>query len=70
MVEALCSTLKGREFETPMWSLNYSNLTNNLAVLGPGVYSVSNRNKYMNQKEMFLGSKEQPARKTDNLTAI
>jgi hypothetical protein len=39
------------------------------AVLGPGVYSVSNRNEYQKQTN-FLGSIGRPARKADNLTAI
>jgi hypothetical protein len=34
---------------------------------GSGVYSASNRNKY---QKAFLWSRERPARKADNLTAI
>jgi hypothetical protein len=35
--------------------------------MAQGIYSASNRHKYY---EMFLGSRELPARKADNLTAI
>jgi hypothetical protein len=40
------------------------------AALGPGVYSVSNRNEYQKQKLMFLGSRARPMRKAHKLTAI
>jgi hypothetical protein len=39
------------------------------AVLGPIIYSASNRNEYQKQKN-FLGSKARPVRSADNLTAI
>jgi hypothetical protein len=38
------------------------------AALGPGVYSVSNSKEYQKQEKMFLGSRERPVPKTDNLT--
>jgi hypothetical protein len=38
--------------------------------LDPGVYSVSNINQYKKKMGMFLGSRDQPALKADNLTAI
>jgi hypothetical protein len=40
------------------------------AALGPGVYSISNRNEYQKEGENVLGSKAWLARKTYNLTAI
>jgi hypothetical protein len=43
------------------------------AVLGPGVYSASNRNKYEKQnkqKKKVLVSRALPVREADNLTAI
>jgi hypothetical protein len=40
------------------------------AALSPGVYSASNKNEYQKQKTMFMGSRTQPARKADNITAI
>jgi hypothetical protein len=38
--------------------------------LGPGVHSDSNRNEYHKQKKKFLGSRERPAHRADNLTTI
>jgi hypothetical protein len=38
--------------------------------LGPGVYSVSNGNKYRIQKNMFLGGRARPMHKVESLTAI
>jgi hypothetical protein len=38
--------------------------------LGPGVYSVSNRNEYQKQKNKTSGGRERPVRRADNLTAI
>jgi hypothetical protein len=40
------------------------------AALGPEVYPASKRNEYQNRKMMFLGSREWPVRRTDNLTVI
>jgi hypothetical protein len=36
--------------------------------LEPGVYSADNRNEY--RKQMFLGNRERPARRANNLTVI
>jgi hypothetical protein len=48
----------------PMKSLNFFLIYLILpAVLGPGVYSASNRNEYQRQKKMFLGSRAWPVRK-------
>jgi hypothetical protein len=41
-----------------------------LVALGPGAYSVSNRNEYQKEKKMFMGNKARPVHETDNLTAI
>jgi hypothetical protein len=53
----------------PMRLLNFFNLPNPLATLGPGNCSASNRNDYQKQKNVS-GGKARPARKTDNLTTI
>jgi hypothetical protein len=65
VVGALCYKPEGRgcsEFSSVHLILTAS--------LGPGVYSVSNRNEYQKQNKKFLGSKERPVTKADNLTAI
>jgi hypothetical protein len=42
------TTVAGRSrVRDPMWGMNYFQFP---AALGPGVYSVSNRNEYQNQK--------------------
>jgi hypothetical protein len=41
-----------------------------LKVIGPGVYSASNRNKYRKHKKMYLGSKVRLVCGVDNLTTI
>jgi hypothetical protein len=41
-----------------------------LAALGPGSYSAANRNMYQNRKIKFMGSRERPVRRADNLTSI
>jgi hypothetical protein len=68
VIKALCYRPEGRGFDTrwgEFWNLNLQ------AALGPGVYSVSNRNEYQNIKIiMFLESKLRRLRKADNLTAI
>jgi hypothetical protein len=38
--------------------------------LGPGVYSVSNRNEYQKQKNNVSGVKVRPVSEADNLIAI
>jgi hypothetical protein len=38
--------------------------------LGPGVFSACNTNEYQKQKVMFLGSREWPVSRADNLTTI
>jgi hypothetical protein len=40
------------------------------ATLGPGVFSLSNKNDYQNRKLMFLGSKMWRVRRADNLTVV
>jgi hypothetical protein len=35
-----------------------------------GVYSASNKNDYLKQKNNFLGNRARPVRKNDNFTAI
>jgi hypothetical protein len=40
------------------------------AVLGPGVYSASDRNEYRKHKKKFLGIKVRPVHGVDNLTVI
>jgi hypothetical protein len=40
------------------------------AVLGPGVYSASNRKKYQKKNIMFVGSRTRPVCRNDNLAAI
>jgi hypothetical protein len=54
----------------PMRSLNFPIYLRIQPALGPWVYSASNRNEYQNLKNMFLGSRERPVRRTDNLAAI
>jgi hypothetical protein len=34
------------------------------------IYSASNKNEYLKQKKMLLGSKARPERKADNFTDI
>jgi hypothetical protein len=54
-----------------MGSLNFFIYLILPAALGAGVYSVSSRNEYPKQKKkIFLGSRAQPVREADNLTAI
>jgi hypothetical protein len=71
MVRALCYKPKGgssRPDEVDEFFPIYLILP---AALGPGVYSAFNRNKYQKQKKkLFLGSRVQPVRRADNLTAI
>jgi hypothetical protein len=59
---------EGRGFETRGGEWIFSKYLILPAALGPGVYSASNRNGY--KKIMFLGSREQPMRRADNLSAI
>jgi hypothetical protein len=40
------------------------------AALGPGVYSLSNRNEYQKQKNNVTGEQSAAVAKTENLTAI
>jgi hypothetical protein len=70
VVEAQCYKPEGRGFETRSGELISSIYVILPAALGPGVYSVSNRNENQKQKIIFLGSKLRPVRRADNLIAI
>jgi hypothetical protein len=66
VVEALCYKPDGRGFEARAGEWIFSIYLLFPAALG----SASNRNEYQKQKIMFLGSRERPVSKADNLTAI
>jgi hypothetical protein len=57
VVKALYYKPEGRGFETRWGELFLSIYLILPAVLGPGVYSASNRNEYQKQQKMFLRSK-------------
>jgi hypothetical protein len=69
---ASCSSGLGFKYRTRDHLQGLENVYLILPVaLGPGVYSATNINEYQKErKEMFLGSRARPARKTDRLTAI
>jgi hypothetical protein len=56
LIEALCHKPEGHGFETQWGKCIFSIYLILPAILGPGVYSVSNRNKYQEQnKKSFWG---------------
>jgi hypothetical protein len=60
---------RGFEIQWGEWSLSIYLILP--AAIGPGVYSVSNRNVYQKQKNIVSGGvKQQLAHKDDNLTKI